>query len=587
MNNRSSGGEGWLALLAIGVVFIMAMAWIIIATIMRLFAWIICYWLVSCALGFVVGLVVGVVIPLFVLTGRSASKPDIATPAKVVARQVIRHRPIGFAKYFGWDEAWPEYNPYQALRDATAVYREITLVRGWVWEKIHVRPRRTIFRPDAYGNLMPVKPAVGACSKLIWGIFIPVPFAACVVGMYGSYALWLSIMSLIGGAVYACQQTWTLAYRWWDRAVLAHVRAQVKCPHCYETNPCPTYRCPNPACTIVHHDISPGPLGIIRRRCACGTAIPTTIRSASKILVALCPSCGEPLAAGSGARLTIQLPAFGSVGAGKTRFFAAAMTAAHKQLSSSNGSLKGLNSESRGFLKASAQAMENEQATEKTIHTMRPEGRPFALTQASGRVLELQIMDAAGESFTTFDGTEELTYVNSARTMIFVLDPLALPHVREELGTTEHMSDTLIATGNQEDAYASVVDRLRSEAIDLSKRSLAVVVTKTEIVRQLRSGNNLDPADSGGVRDWLIGIGQDGFVRRMERDFGTVRYFAVDSLALREPNDPLNPLRVLSWALTSQKAAIALLPPERKQRGNVQADDAAQPVGNDEKASLA
>ena len=585
MNNRSSGGDGWLAFLAIGVVFIIAMAWIIIATIMRLVAWIVCYWLVSWALALVVGLVVGFVAPLLVLTGRSATKPDIATPAKVVAQQVIRHRPVGFTKHFGWDEAWPEYNPYQALRDATAVYREITLMRGRVWEKIRVRPRRTILRADAYGNLIPVRPTVGAWSKLIWGVFIPVPFAGFVVGMYGSYALWLSVMALIGGGVYACQQTWTLAYRWWDRAVMARVRAQVKCPHCYETNPRPTYRCPNPACTIVHHDISPGPLGIIRRRCRCGMVMPTTIRAASKVLVALCPSCGERLATGSGARRTIQLPVFGAVGAGKTRFFAAAMTAAHKQLSSSNGSLKGLNEEARGFLRASAQAMENKQATEKTIHTMRPEGLPFTLTQASGRVLELQIMDAAGESFTTFDGTGELTYVNSAHAMIFVLDPLALPRVREEIGNIEHMSDTLIATGNQEEAYASVVDRLRSEAIDLSKRSLAVVITKTETVLQLNSGNNLDPVTSGGVRDWLIGIDQDGFVRRMEGDFGTVRYFAVDSLALREPDDPLNPLRVMSWALTSQKVPITLLPSEGKQ-GYIQADDAPEPMGNDKKASL-
>ena len=586
MSYRSSGGDGGLALLAIAAVIIIVMAWIIIAMIMRLIAWIVCYWLASGALALVVGLIAGFVAPLLVLTGRSVSKPDIATPEKVVAREVIRHQPVGFTKHCGWDEAWPEYNPYQAVRDAIAVYREITLVRGWVWEKVRLRPHREVVRSDAYGNLMPVEPTVGAFSKLTWGVFVPVPFAGFIGGMYGSYASWLFIMGVVGGAVYACQQAWTLAYRWWDRAVMARVRAQVKCPHCYETNPRPSYCCPNQACTIVHHDISPGPLGIIRRRCGCGTTMPTTIRAASKILVALCPSCGEPLVTGSGARRTVQLPAFGSVGAGKTRFFAAAMTAAHRELSFSNGSLKGLNTEARGFLKASAQAMESEQSTEKTIHTMRPEGRPFILAQASGRVFELQIMDAAGESFTTFDGTEELTYVNSARTMIFVLDPLALPRVNEEIGNADHIFGTLIATGNQEEAYASVVDRLRPEAIDLSKRNLAVVLTKTEVLRQFRSGSNLDPATSSGVRDWLVGIDQDGFVRRMEGDFGTVRYFAVDSLALREPDDPLNPLRVMSWALTSQKVSIALLPPKGKQR-RAQTDDTPETVDDDEKVSLA
>ena len=152
MSNRSSGGEGALALLAVVVVLIIFAAWIILAMVMRLIAWVVCYWFVSCTLALVVGLVAGFVAPLLVLTGRSVSKPDIATPEKVVAQQVIRHRPVGFTKHFGWDEAWPEYNPYQALRDATAVYREITLVRHWIWGKVRLRPRREMVRPMRMGT---------------------------------------------------------------------------------------------------------------------------------------------------------------------------------------------------------------------------------------------------------------------------------------------------------------------------------------------------------------------------------------------------------------------------------------------------
>ena len=141
MNNRSSYGDGGLAAIAIAVTIVIAMSWIIIATIMRMIAWIVCYMLASFALALVVGMVVGVSAPLRVLLGRSVSKPDIATPEKVVARQVIRHQPAGFTKHFGWDKAWPEYNPYQAVRDAAAVYKEITLVRGATWRKVRLSPR--------------------------------------------------------------------------------------------------------------------------------------------------------------------------------------------------------------------------------------------------------------------------------------------------------------------------------------------------------------------------------------------------------------------------------------------------------------
>ena len=268
--------------------------------------------------------------------------------------------------------------------------------------------------------------------------------------------------------------------------------------------------------------------------------------------------------------MTIQLPAFGSVGAGKTRFFAAALTATRNQLAATNGSLTGLNLEADGFLRASAQVLDSGTATEKTIHTMRPEGRPLKLTTGSGKTVELQVMDAAGESFTNLQATEELTYVNSAPTMVFVLDPLALPRVQAQMSTARNLSKILVATGDQEEAYASVVDRLNSEAVDLRNRHLAVVLTKTDVLRKLPIGKSLDPQTSDTVRDWLIEIEQDGFVRRIESDFGDVRFFAIDSLVLRDLHDPLNPLRVIDWVLSSQEVPIKLLPslkPEATSKG--------------------
>ena len=71
---------------------------------------------------------------------------------------------------------------------------------------------------------------------------------------------------------------------------------------------------------------------------------------------------------------------------------------------------------------------------------------------------------------------------------------------------------------------------------------------------------SLDPENSDGIRDWLIDVEQDGLVRRIESDFRDVRYFAIDSLVLRDPHDPLNPMRVVDWVLSSQKVPITLVP---------------------------
>lgn len=547
--------------------------WIVIATFLRILAWLVFYWCCAFLIAAIVGLIVGLFVPLRVLSGHSRTQPDIATPDEVAAERVIKHAPRGFTKHFGWDKAWPEYNPYQAQRDVVAVAAELRVLASWLWLKAGGSVWNRASRgkdADQKGNLSDA--AIGALSRLAWVAGVLVPFVGFVLALYTSFIVWLLVMLVIGGAVYLCQQLLTLGYRLWDRGMMFRVRAKVKCPHCYETNPRPSYHCPNSDCSIIHRDVSPGPLGVVKRRCACGTSFRTTISAASKVLVALCPSCGEPLVKGSGARRTVQLPAFGSVGAGKTRFFAAALTAVGRQLDSVHGSLEGLNTEAEGFLRASERAIDSGTATEKTIHTMRPEGRPLKLTDASGKVLELQVMDAAGESFTSLQATEELTYVNAAMTMVFVLDPLALPRVQVDMRAARDLPDILVASGDQEAAYASVVDRIRSEAVDLTKRHLAVVLTKTEVLQKLPSGMSLDPENSDGIRNWLIDVEQDGLVRRIESDFRDVRYFAIDSLVLREPHDPLNPMRVIDWVLSSQKVPITLVPPVEEEASVTSSD---------------
>ena len=548
--------------------------WLAIVSLLKIFSWVVIYWCCASVIAAIIALITGFIVPIRVLvTDFPEEEPQLASPDLVKTKRIIKHSPRGFAKHFGWDEAWPLYNPYQAKLDAMAVHADMRTVlvdscNMFIWEQDDsLTPSIPEWLHD-FGDIF------GPLSKIplwcLWAIFIPIPYVAFVVVLYISYIVWLLVMAVIGSIVCLLQLLFISLYRLWDHARMSRLRASVKCPYCYETNPQPVYHCLNPDCTIVHHDISPGPLGIFARHCACGVSFPTTVRGAAEMLVALCPSCGAQLVAGSGSRMTIQLPAFGSVGAGKTRFFAAALTATRNQLAATNGSLTGLNLEADGFLRASAQALDSGTATEKTIHTMRPEGRPLQLTTGSGKTVELQVMDAAGESFTNLQATEELTYVNSAPTMVFVLDPLALPRVQAQMSTARDLSKILVATGDQEEAYASVVDRLNSEAVDLRNRHLAVVLTKTDVLRKLPIGKSLDPQTSDTVRDWLIGIEQDGFVRRIESDFGDVRFFAIDSLVLRDLHDPLNPLRVIDWVLSSQEVPIKLLPslkPEATSKG--------------------
>lgn len=556
---------GPLILLIIAVVAVFYVVWILLATALRIIAWVVFYWAVSFSIGFVAGLLTGFVVPFQVLRGRSETTPAVATPDAVASNQVITHAPRGFSKHHGWDRAWPVYNPYQARRDAAGVKGELGLVLGRVWAKVSSGVSTPTIDTTGSGTARVTNVSASLLKSapgIVWGTFVPIPYFGFWAGARVSYGMWLLMMLFIGGVIYAGQQAFTLGYRGLDKGRLLRARASVRCPKCFSVSPRPSYRCLNSSCGIVHHDVTPGPLGMLHRRCECGTAFPTTVGAAAKVLEPLCPVCGADLAEGSGARQTIQLPAFGGVGAGKTRLFYSLMTAAGRKLAQTGGALEGLGVEARAAVNVAENAMERGLPSEKTLYTARPEGIVVTLTDGVGKVAEVQFMDAAGESFQNWHSTEELTYVNTAETMVFVLDPLAFPRLGAELNTRRPFtSNIIVASGDQEAAYASVADRLRSENVDLNRRQLAVVLPKADIWAHLPSGASLDPSTSDTVRHWLIEQEQDGFVRRIESDFGKVHYFAVDSLVLHDDDDdPLNPLRVLAWVFENQKVPVKLMP---------------------------
>ncbi|OYN93382.1 hypothetical protein CGZ95_18640 [Enemella evansiae] len=563
---------GPLLLILGGLAVLFFVLWILLATVLRIFAWVVFYWAVSFSLGAVAGLVTGFILPFLVLSGRASVRPELASPEEVVAGEVIPYGPRGWLKHLPWDSAWPVYNYFQAIRDARAVRAYFRVILSKLWSQLTRGVRKSDHdsaAPDASGGSATDKArGIGksvfvSLPGILWGAIAPVPYFGFFLGSWISFAIWYLIMMAIGSLVFLGQQAATVAHRWFDRGRLRHARASVRCPHCYSESPWAFYRCSNEDCDRLHTMLNPGPLGVFGRRCGCGIRLPSTIRAAAKVLAPVCPKCLEGLVEGSGARHTVQLASFGAVGAGKTRMFAAGLVAMEDRLSELGGSLAPLTTAAGGMLDAARQAIGTGTATDKTIYVVRPEGQPLLVTDPDGRQLELQIMDASGETFMGMSGTAELTHFNSARSMMYILDPLAFDRSRQELARAGQ--GVFVAEGDQETAYASVVDRLRDENVKLKARSLAVVLTKFDVLSTLPSGATLDPASSDTVREWLISQDQDGFVRRIESDFGTIRYFAVDSLRERAVMDPLNPLQVFHWALRSQKVKLPLVPPPKPQ----------------------
>lgn len=543
--------------IAIGIaIFVL---WVIAAALMRVLAVAVFYWIATFAIGLTTGIVLGLVLPIRVLSGRAKVTPDLVSPVRVADGEIIALSARGAAQHFGWDRAWPVYNPYQAQRDGRAVIAETQLLITVVLGKI--KPRGVLApKSTASGAKKPglIKRSVFNLPTLGWFALVGPPIVGVVAGIWISIGFWMAIMALFGGAVYLCQQAWVLGYRWLDQLTRHSQRASLKCHKCYRETTTPSYRCSNAQCSVIHRNIAPGPLGVVHRRCDCGTRLPTTVRAAAKVLEAVCPFCNNTVAEGSGSRRAIQLPLIGAVAAGKTRLFSAGVVIMQNQLATAGGTFTPLTDAATRFRDSATNVMSGRKATQKT-QDLTPEGLPY-LAQLDGKPLEIHLMDVAGEAFRSMDSTQKLAYIDQSNVVVLVIDPLAFPRVREEAGRTGADRRILIATGDQEDSYASVVDRLRAENVDLRKRSLAVVVSKVDVLLRLPSGGDFPAGHSEAIRNWLVQQDQDGLVRRVEDDFGTVQYFGVDSFSDRRLDDPLHPAQVFHWFFQTSGAPLPLVP---------------------------
>lgn len=583
MDDALAGCLGVIAGVMVGVVALGFVLWVVAATLLRILAWLVVYWIASAAMAAVVGVVTGLVVPLRVLTGRSSVSPDIAAPSAVHGGAVVKGRPSREAD-FPWDRAWPTYVPFQAERDATAVRGEVSTIVSAAW-----RGYRRLF---ASGEGSGSTDSVGGTAKGVgsWvGRFLAAllrmavgftPVAGFTVGVSVSFLLWSGVMAVIAGLVWVLQEVLTLARRWSDRLLMQRARAVMMCPIDYRTTKRPSYRCLNPDCQVIHRDISPGPLGIFRRRCECGWSFPTTVRVAGRALVPLCPYCDAELAPGTGTRRTIQIPTFGSVSAGKTRFLSSALVQAKEHLEESGGGLEPLSSAAESYLKRGAFAMDRGHDTPKTADQSRPAGRPFMVTGPNGRVLEIQVLDAAGERFVSWDTAKELSYLEQAPTLLAVLDPLSFPKVSEELARA-HLDPVAVAPADaQEYAYSAVTDGLRQKGVRLSTHRLAVVLSKVDVVGHLPCGTCLDPSSSEDIRNWMVERGMGALVAQIERDFRDIRFFAVDSSKRLDISDPRNPVAVFDWVLDARRTGVALLPLRTEESGGlVGAGDGRPPGG--------
>jgi hypothetical protein len=302
----------------------------------------------------------------------------------------------------------------------------------------------------------------------------------------------------------------------------------------------------------MHRDIRPGRRGSIYRACVCGHRLPTGVLRAAWTLDAACQHCGAAVHHGAVVLQDVRVPVFGEPHAGKTRLIFAGFHHIIARAEARDVPVNFPDESSRDRAEAGLRQIVGDQRTTKTEWAL---DRPLTCQLGTGaRGALLHAFDAAGERFRGAGGHDDLHYLNDGHTLVFAVDPFAIPGLREfiaGLAAGELRDEHLPAhPRNPEDAYGEVVSRIRAAGTETKRQRLAVVVTKADILAVLGVET---PEDSEDVKKWLYDNGMHNVVLAAEREFKEVRYFAVASVGTTGPVEtPHRAEAPFLWALTSR-----------------------------------
>lgn len=539
----------WLAVMAV---------WVALALLVRIVAWVIVYFAATAALGLVGGLLHGFTIPVQALM---QGRAQVATPARMAAGELIKNPPPGENAAHGWDRAWPVYVPYQAGFDRQAVNALTKKRVRAAWAFFTSRGPQSGRPAEGWKKTLGQK-MLDVPHWLAWSV-VALPLIGCfIIGTVASVLTWQVIMWLGQSLVTLASAAVQAILRWYESWSRRRAHQSMLCSHCLRSSSSPAYRCSR--CSVVHYVVQPGPQGLLHRVCECGAKLPNTVSGASRKLKVVCPYCGQDMADGAGIRHVVVLPVIGAVAAGKTRFLRMSVVQVGDGLTG-RGSLMALSPEAKAFLNDSRELVRDGRHTVKTPHVM-PRALQYQVVERGREEIELNIIDAAGEFFGDWETSNELPFLEAAPAYVLLIDPLGLADVHAEFAQTlpADRNDMDIAPPDQINAYHTVMDRLRAQGVDLSKRALLVVVSKADILRSLPCGQTLrGSASSDAVRQWLAGNGMDAALQSFRMDFGTVEYFACDSMHHLPHEDPVSPWRVVSRvAALNDAAAIRTEPTE-------------------------
>jgi hypothetical protein len=271
------------------------------------------------------------------------------------------------------------------------------------------------------------------------------------------------------------------------------------------------------------------------------------LRSAA-VLKARCPACGHPLSADAGTVRSVRIGVFGATSAGKTSLLMSGFLALIRTVDRDGIRAELLDRATEESVVAFGELVDKGAFPPKTPTELPPPVLGARLRRGRTSYL-VYLFDAAGEALVDAEQHARLGYFDDARTLVFVLDPFAIPQVRDSADAAHPslLHEANPAVHDPEDSYHTTALRLRGYGVDTTRQRLAFVISKWDLLTTLPVARDLKPA-SAAIRSWLLERELDNLVLATERDFGAVRFFA-SSVGPAARDEALEPI---AWLLGSQ-----------------------------------
>ncbi|MGH3156769.1 MAG: TRAFAC clade GTPase domain-containing protein [Streptosporangiaceae bacterium] len=490
---------------------------------------------VACALA------LGVVLFAIALVQALVRDPELVVPAADQGEQVKAH-PVGPGE-FAPDLAWPFYPFRQSRADLERARANVAALNRVVWR----RPGKAFFRGGMSG----------------WWVLFPIPVVVTVFLLLASLTSWFCYLVYALVNIVATSASLALLVpvaallRMAERWRRDRLFVQATCTRCFHVTPWPAYQCPH--CLARHHDVSPGRLGLLLRRCECGTHLPTMAARAAWQVTALCQRCGAELPQGAGAIRDVRIPVFGDISAGKTRFLYASLNSLMQTAKRAGRAVSFPDESSRELAEFGLGVITSGRETAKTSTNAQV---TLTCRLGTGRRSEfIHLFDAAGEHFRSARQPDTLRFLDDGDGLVYVLDPFSVEAVCDQLAGAEAagLDFAHAAAGDPDLTYDEVVSRLRDSGIPASTQLLAVVVSKADLLRS--AGLEL-PAGSAAIARWLRDAGVHNLVISAPREFAAVRFFTVASQNVPPggQDDPGAPLR---WLLGCRRVRLPADPADQ------------------------